>query len=357
MKGIFGNIRLNKYMQLIKYNKALQKKMNLSTIDYKKYNQIEIELKPDKKYYISGKFINTNLDNESHIHIFNNNGKKEIDSSFFEIGKKIKKLRIILDLEIKSFKGLFKNCNCIKEIKFIRFNRKDITDMSEMFCGCNKLIKLDLSNFNTDKVTNMSKMFYNCSLLEELNLNNFNTSNVINMESMFYQCSKLKSLNFSTFKTDKVTNMEYMFDGCSSLEELNLSGFKTDLVTNMEYMFSCCEKLKKLNIINFNTSKVINMTHMFSRCYKLIDLDLSNFEINEKNKYNYMFSLCNNDLKESIIMQNMNFESDAFQDEDFKSRFSLDDIIFDYPPIISFDTYFEPSFIFDNIYRDNNEDN
>ena len=341
LKGIFGNIRLNKYMQLIKYSKALQKKMNISTIDYKEYNQIEIELKPDKKYYISGKFINTNLDNESHIHMFNNNCKKEIDSSFFEIGKKIIKLRIILDLEIKSFKGLFKNCNCIKEIKFIKFNRKDITDMSEMFCGCNKLIKLDLSNFNTDKVTNMSKMFNNCSLLEELNLNNFNISNVINMESMFCQCSKLKNLNFSTFQTDKVTNMSHMFNECSSLEELDLSGFKTDLVTNMDHMFSCCEKLKKLNIINFNTSKVINMSHMFSGCCELIDLDLTNFEINKENRYSYMFSLCNNNLKEKIKIQNKNFESDAFKDEDSKSIFSFDDFFPDFQHTFSFYSGYE----------------
>ena len=88
MKRIFENIRLNKYMKLIKYDKKLQKKMNISTINYKEYNQIEIELRPSQKYYISGKFINTNLDNESHIHIFNNNCKREIDSSFFEIGKK-----------------------------------------------------------------------------------------------------------------------------------------------------------------------------------------------------------------------------------------------------------------------------
>ena len=84
------------------------------------------------------------------------------------------------------------------------------------------------------------------------------------------------------------------------------------------------------------------MVHTFSRCNKLIDLDLTNFEINKENRYNYMFSLCYNDLKEKIKIQNKNFENDAFQDGDFKSRFYLDDFIFD-------NIY--------NIYRDNNKDN
>ena len=50
----------------------------------------------------------------------------------------------------------------IKKRDFIKFNRKDINNMSFMFYGCSSLEELS-HNFNTNNVTNMSGMFYECS--------------------------------------------------------------------------------------------------------------------------------------------------------------------------------------------------
>ena len=73
------------------------------------------------------------------------------------------KIKIIIDYQVKSFKGLFFNSKCIESITFKKFYRNNITDMSEMFCGCSSLKELNLTNFNTNNVTDMSFMFSRCS--------------------------------------------------------------------------------------------------------------------------------------------------------------------------------------------------
>ena len=81
-------------------------------------------------------------------------------------GYKIENINIIIDSESKTFSGLFLSCNCIKKLKFIKFNREDIDNMSNMFSTCSSLEELDLSNFKTDKVKLMNEMFKDCSSLK-----------------------------------------------------------------------------------------------------------------------------------------------------------------------------------------------
>ena len=55
LKKIFLNLKNKKFMEIIKYNKKLQKRLNININNYKEYSQlyssIEIELKPaDNKY-------------------------------------------------------------------------------------------------------------------------------------------------------------------------------------------------------------------------------------------------------------------------------------------------------------------
>ena len=72
-------------------------------------------------------------------------------------------INIILDNEIKSFEKLFDCCKCIEKIKFIKFKRDDINNMSGMFYGCSSLKEFNINNFNTNNVTDMNNMFYGCS--------------------------------------------------------------------------------------------------------------------------------------------------------------------------------------------------
>ena len=254
----------------MKYNKKLQKKLNININNYKEYPQlyssIEIELKlVDNKY---DKFINISDKEKEYYHIYFDNSNEEIKRNYLENNEKVKMIKIIIDYQVKSFKELFKNCKCIESINFKKFYRNNITDMSCMFYGYSPLKELNLSNFNTNNVKDMSGMFSGCKLLKELNLSNFNTKNVTDMNYMFDECSSLKELNLSNFNTKNVTNMSGMFDRCSSLTSLDLSSFNTENVTDMSEMFCNCSSLKKLNISNFNTDKVTDMNNMFngSRC-------------------------------------------------------------------------------------------
>ena len=72
---IFDNLSLNKYLNIIRYNKSIQKKVEININDYKnEYFKIEIELIPStfsldfsNRY---NKFINLQNKNVSYYHIF-----------------------------------------------------------------------------------------------------------------------------------------------------------------------------------------------------------------------------------------------------------------------------------------------
>ena len=217
---LFGNLERIKSLNIIKYNKNMQKRINININDYKKYfeiySSIEIELIPKKNEWVN--FINiSNKENEKYYHIYFVDNKEETKQNYLNKEHNIKKIKITIDFKIKSLYALFYDCQSIESIKFKKFHRKDINNMSCMFYGCSSLKKIDFNNFNTENVADMHEMFFNCSSLNELNLKNFNTNNVTNMSYMFYYCSSLEKINLSNFNTNNVTNMSSMFQDCSSL--------------------------------------------------------------------------------------------------------------------------------------------
>ena len=254
LQMLFIMIPKPKSLELIKYNKYIQKRIRINFNDYKSYSEtystIEIEIIIPMKNK-NDKFINIKKEDRKYYHIFFNSIKKEeIKKMNLNINNKFYKINIIIDHQVDTLSGIFRFIDCVESINFKRFSRNNITNMSYMFDGCSSLKELNLSHFNTDNVTNMIKMFYDCSLLKELKLNKFNTSKVINMYAMFCRCASLKELNLSNFNTNNVTDMSYMFDGCSSLKELNLTNFNTKNVTNMLNMFFECSDELKLKIKN-----------------------------------------------------------------------------------------------------------
>ena len=264
LKQIFDNLKEKRLLEIIRYNKNIQNKLNKDIKDFKKeYYKIEIEIIPNKNQY--GKFIRLPKRYEPYYHIYFNDGNEETKRKTLN-GENISKIRVILDYKIKSLRKLFRKCKYIKKITFTKFKRKNIINMSKMFQGCSSLEFLDISNFNTDNVKNMSEMFYDCSLLKEIKILNFKTNNVTDMHKMFYNCSSLIELNLSNFNTNNVTNMNCMFFNCSSLKELDLSNFNTNNVSDMSCMFYNCSSLTELNLSNFNTNNVTNMRDMFFVC-------------------------------------------------------------------------------------------
>ena len=265
---IFSNLTERTSLRLALHNKELQMKIDKAIKDYKTFSDIEITLIPDDNLLGGETFINF-IDEHSLFHIYFNDSNEEVSQNYISKKQKINKIKVILNYGIKSLRGLFKECKCLKEIYFTKFNRRDITNLSELFSDCSSLIKLDISKLITDNVTRMDWMFYNCTNLKELNVFNFSTDNVIDMTAMFKHCELIKELNLSNFNTSKVTNMKGMFMKCISLEELDLSNFNTTNVTDMRWMFDGCTSLRELNIYNFDTSNVADMKYIFEGCSSL----------------------------------------------------------------------------------------
>ena len=243
---IFDNLQKNKFLNIIKYNKKLQKIINIDKKDYEEYLKIEIEIIPVKDK--EGKFINKMKD----YHIYFNEHEEEINRNYLTKDDNVSKIKIILEPIVKSFEKLFNDCKIIKSINFKKFDRNNIQNMSYMFCGCSSLEELNLSNINTNNATNMHGMFFGCSSLKELYVSNFNTNNVTDMHGMFFECSSLKELDLSNFNSNNVTNMSYMFFRCSSLIELNITNFNINKVIYMNRMFSGCSEELKLKIKSLN---------------------------------------------------------------------------------------------------------
>ena len=134
LKQIFDNLKENKLLEIIRYNKNIQNKLNKKLIDFiKEYSKIVIEIIPKENEF--GKFISIPKRYESYYHIYFDDNKEEIKKKRLIKNENIFKIKVILDYNIKSLCYLFYKCKCIKKITFIKFKRKDIVDMSEMFRG------------------------------------------------------------------------------------------------------------------------------------------------------------------------------------------------------------------------------
>ena len=92
------------------------------------------------EYDNKNKFINIKEESDkSFYHIYFNESNEEIKRNYINKNEKISKIKVIIDMEEKSLKELFQECYCVKEIKFVKFNRTDFTDYSYMFRNCKNL--------------------------------------------------------------------------------------------------------------------------------------------------------------------------------------------------------------------------
>ena len=160
-----NNLDQKKILEISKYNKYIQKRLNININNYNAYSEkyssieIELELRPNCGKYM--RFININL-NEFYQVYFDNNREIEIRKPYFDNKDKVSKINIIIDYQVDTFFELFKYCHSIYSINFKKFARNNITNMGHMFYGCTSLEKINLSNFNTSNVTDMSYMFHEC---------------------------------------------------------------------------------------------------------------------------------------------------------------------------------------------------
>ena len=112
---IFDLMKKNKALEIMKYNKKIQKRLNINIKNYIEYSQlyssIELELKITNDKY--EKFINIPDKEKEYFHIYYDYSNKEIKRYYLEDNEKVKRIKIIINYQVKSFKLLFNNCNCI----------------------------------------------------------------------------------------------------------------------------------------------------------------------------------------------------------------------------------------------------
>ena len=120
LSKIYVIISKKKKLEIVKYNKKVQNRLDLGIKDYKEYCEIEIEIIPTKDKY--GKFININEHDKLYYHIYFNDNKEEIKNKYgINEEDKITKIKIIIDYQVKSFNKLFSWCKCIESINFKKF--------------------------------------------------------------------------------------------------------------------------------------------------------------------------------------------------------------------------------------------
>ena len=222
LQKIFNNIRKDKAIKIVRYNKNIQNKININIDDYEKYwiekyQPIEIEIIPYKNKY--GEFINIfDKDDYKHYHIyFNNNYKKQIKRYYLKNNESVTKINIIIDYSVKKFSWRFRKCDCIEYFSFKNYYRNYFI-MREMFRDCSIKVA-DFSNLSCKGIS-MEGMFCGCSSLSKVKLPHMNSNIIhINAISMFRFCSSLKEINLSDFINYNIGckyEINQMFYGCSN---------------------------------------------------------------------------------------------------------------------------------------------
>ena len=106
IRKFFGYMAKRKSLETVRYNKSIQKRINININHYKAYSEeyssIELDIIPMKGKY--GEFINIEEDDKKYFHIyFNDNKNKEIENTYLYKDDNVSKISIIIDYQIKLF--------------------------------------------------------------------------------------------------------------------------------------------------------------------------------------------------------------------------------------------------------------
>ena len=124
IQKFFGYMPKRKSLETVRYNKSIQKRLNINFNHYKAYSEeyssIELDIIPMEVEY--GKFINIKEEDKKFIHIyFNDNKNKEIENTSLHPDDNVSKISIIIDYQIKSFSQLFFIVNVLNPLNLKNF--------------------------------------------------------------------------------------------------------------------------------------------------------------------------------------------------------------------------------------------
>ena len=98
LRKMFDFLNRGKTLEIIKYNKKIQNRLNININDYIKYSQlyssIVIELKLVNGQ--SGKFINIPNKEREYYHIYFDNSNEEIERKYIKHDDKVNLIKIII---------------------------------------------------------------------------------------------------------------------------------------------------------------------------------------------------------------------------------------------------------------------
>ena len=91
LKKIFRQLKEVSYLRILKYNKQLKKRLNISKSQYEGYYKIELELKIYPMSFGNCRFINIKDKDKLFYHFYS--GKKEIKNNYITNKSKIRKMK------------------------------------------------------------------------------------------------------------------------------------------------------------------------------------------------------------------------------------------------------------------------
>ena len=94
LSQIFEKLKVNKLLNIIRYNKQMKIKLKKNKRDYKReFSKIVIEIIPKDNVY--GCFVNINYKNKLYYHFyFNDNNNKEIERAYINQNDKVLKKKL-----------------------------------------------------------------------------------------------------------------------------------------------------------------------------------------------------------------------------------------------------------------------
>ena len=113
LKKILYYLPYNKFLNIIKYNKKLQNKLDIRQSNYIEYSQIKIEIEvfPTEinRDFISNKWFYERY--KDYIHVYFDDSKEEIKRNYYTKEDKFNKIKIIIDYKVESLGNLFFFCD------------------------------------------------------------------------------------------------------------------------------------------------------------------------------------------------------------------------------------------------------